>query len=127
MVLEEDARLRPIAIYDVLANNADRKGSHLLPVAGGHVHGVDHGVCFAERPKLRTVLWAWRGDPLGPAEIEVVRHVAAALGGPLRAELEKILSPAEVRATARRAAALLEAGRLPLPDPTRPALPWPPF
>jgi len=127
LVLAPDPRLRPVAVFDVLANNADRKGSHLLPLPDGHIHAVDHGVCFSAQPKLRTVLWAWRGQPLEPAEREVVAAAAEALAGPLGGELEEILTPEEVRATARRAERLLAEDRLPLPDPTRPALPWPPF
>lgn len=127
MVLAPDPRLRRVAVFDVLANNADRKGSHLLPLAGGHVHGVDHGVCFAVQPKLRTVLWAWRGQPLLPDEEAVVAGVARALAGPLRAELEQLLSAAEVQAIAERAQDLLEAGLFPQPDPWRPVVPWPPF
>ena len=62
MVVEEDPRLRPMAVFDAAVNNTDRKGGHVLPVAGGaHIHGVDHGVCFSTYPKLRTVLWGWRG------------------------------------------------------------------
>ena len=66
MVVEDDARLRRMAVLDAVMNNTDRKGGHILPVDGGrHVFGVDHGVCFSPVPKLRTVLWGWRGDPLG--------------------------------------------------------------
>jgi hypothetical protein len=127
LVLAPDPRLRRIALYDVLANNADRKGSHLLPLTNGHIHGVDHGVCFAVAPKLRTVLWAWRGQVLEPAEVETVQRVVVALDGSLSDELAEVLSPSEVRATRERAERLLEAGRLPQPDPSRPAIPWPPF
>jgi hypothetical protein len=127
LVLAPDPRLRRIALYDVLANNADRKGSHLLPLTSGHIHGVDHGVCFAVAPKLRTVLWAWRCQVLEPAEVEAVQRVVVALDGSLSDELAEVLSPSEVRATRERAERLLEAGRLPQPDPSRPAIPWPPF
>jgi hypothetical protein len=127
MVLAPDPRLRRICVYDVLANNADRKGGHLLPLPTGHVHGVDHGVCFAESPKLRTVLWGWRGEPLEPDEIGSVRAVCESVEGQLGAELTNLLAPAEIAAMGRRAEALLSAGRFPLPDPDRPALPWPPF
>ena len=61
MVVEDDPRLRRIAVFDAAVNNTDRKGGHLLPVPGGHVYGVDHGVTFSPVPKLRTVLWGWRG------------------------------------------------------------------
>lgn len=127
LVLAPDPRLRRVAVYDVLANNADRKGSHLLPLADGRIHGVDHGVCFAVAPKLRTVLWAWRGQPLEADEVETVERVATALVGSLGAELAEVLSPAEVRATRERAERLLATNCLPQPDPSRPAIPWPPF
>ena len=61
LVQTDDPALRRMAIFDAVVNNADRKGGHLLPVESGHVFGVDHGVCFAVEPKLRTVLWGWRG------------------------------------------------------------------
>ena len=61
-----------MATLDAAMNNTDRKGGHILPVDGGrHVHGVDHGVCFSTVPKLRTVLWGWRGTPFEPDELEV--------------------------------------------------------
>lgn len=127
MVLLPDPRLRRICVFDVLANNADRKGGHLLSLPNGHVHGVDHGVCFAEESKLRTVLWGWRGEPLERDELDAVRTVCDAVEGRLGAELRDLLTPAEIAALGRRAEALLRAGRFPLPDPDRPALPWPPF
>ena len=50
-----------MAVFDVLVNNADRKGGHVLPMADGHRYGVDHGVTFHADPKLRTILWGWLG------------------------------------------------------------------
>ena len=127
MIVSRDPRLRPLAIFDVLANNADRKGGHLLPVAGGHIYGVDHGICFAVEPKLRTVLWGWRGETLSEQESDAVGRMCEALDGDLGRDLESLLETDEVRATSRRAETLLKAGRFPQPDPSRPALPWPPF
>ncbi|HSH21257.1 MAG TPA: SCO1664 family protein [Candidatus Caenarcaniphilales bacterium] len=127
MVLAPDPRLRRIAIFDAIANNADRKGSHVLPVVGGHVHAVDHGVCFAEQPKLRTVLWAWRGELLTEEELAAVERAAQALDADLGAALHDLLARREVAATRRRVDTLLRRRRFPQPDPTRPAVPWPPF
>ena len=127
MVLAPDARLRPMAVFDVLVNNADRKGSHLLPQPDGHVYGVDHGVTFSDDPKLRTVLWGWRGQPLTESERDAVERIDGALDGWLGEELSELLSPAEVAAAGRRVRSLLRVGRLPQPDPQRPAIPWPPF
>ena len=128
MVVEDDPRLRRMAVLDAVMNNTDRKGGHILPVEGGrHVYGVDHGVCFSPVPKLRTVLWGWRGMPLAPEEMDGVRLIREALDGELGIALDGLLSRVEVRATARRAEALLASCRFPFPSPDWPAIPWPPF
>jgi hypothetical protein len=130
LVVESDPRLRRIAVFDAAVNNTDRKAGHLLPVPGGHVYGVDHGVTFSPVPKLRTVLWGWRGEPFTREESDVLRGLRAGLDsaadGGLGAVLRGLLDPIEVTATARRIDRLLEAGVFPQPDPRRPALPWPP-
>jgi uncharacterized repeat protein (TIGR03843 family) len=122
-----DPRLRRMALFDVIANNADRKAGHLLPVAGGHVYGVDHGICFSEEPKLRTVLWNWRSQHFSGDELEVLGRLRDGMDGPLGAELGALLAPIEVTATTARLDDLLRSGRFPRPDPDRPAIPWPPF
>jgi hypothetical protein len=128
MVVEDDPRLRRMAVLDAVMNNTDRKGGHILPVEGGrHVYGVDHGVCFSPVPKLRTVLWGWRGMPLAPEEIDGVRLIRDALDAELGVALEGLLSRVEVRATARRTDAVLASCRFPFPSPDWPAIPWPPF
>jgi uncharacterized repeat protein (TIGR03843 family) len=127
MVVEDDPRLRPIVLFDAVVNNTDRKGGHLLPVPGGHVFGVDHGVCFSPVPKLRTVLWGWRGQPIAEEELGVIAHLRAGLDGELGAALRELLDPIEVAATVRRCDRLLETRRFPRPSPTWPAVPWPPF
>jgi len=126
LVVGNDERLRRIAVFDAAVNNTDRKAGHLLPVVGGHVYGVDHGVTFSPVPKLRTVLWGWRGQRLSDDETTVLRGLAAALDGELGSRLRQLLDPIEVRATARRIDTLLLGGVFPHPDPRRPALPWPP-
>ena len=126
LVIANDGRLRRVAVFDAAVNNTDRKAGHLLPVPGGHVYGVDHGVTFSPVPKLRTVLWGWRGEPFTDAELDVLRGLRAGLDEALEATLTDLLDPIEVRATARRIDRLLEAGTFPQPDPRRPALPWPP-
>ncbi|HEV3486304.1 MAG TPA: SCO1664 family protein, partial [Vicinamibacterales bacterium] len=127
LIVADDPRLRRICLFDVLANNADRKGGHLLPAPGGHIYGVDHGICFAEDPKLRTVLWGWRGKQLTDEESVLVESVCSRLNTDLGESLAELLSPDEVLATARRASRLAGERRFPQPDPSRPALPWPPF
>lgn len=126
LVASSDPRLRAIALFDAVVNNTDRKAGHLIPVPGGHVYGVDHGVTFSPVPKLRTVLWSWRGEPFTPPELEVLRCLRGALEGSLGPELGRLLDRTEVAATTRRIDRLLATGVFPHPDPRRPALPWPP-
>jgi hypothetical protein len=126
LVMASDPRLRRIAVFDAAVNNTDRKAGHLLPVPGGHVYGVDHGVTFSPVPKLRTVLWGWRGEPLSAEELEVLRALRAGMDDALGATLRGLLAPIEVTAAGRRIDRLLEARVFPQPDPRRPALPWPP-
>lgn len=120
--------LRRMAVFDAVVNNADRKGGHLLPLPDGHVHGVDHGVCFSVEDKLRTVLWNWAGDPLPGEACAVLDRLAAELeGGRLGRELAGLLAEEEVAATRARVGRLRSIGRFPEPTGDWPALPWPPF
>jgi hypothetical protein len=127
MVVGDDQRLRRIAVFDAAVNNTDRKGGHLLPVTGGHIYGVDHGVTFSTVPKLRTVLWGWRGQSLAPDELDGLARLAEGLRGDLARDLAGLLSRGEIAATRRRVEVLLETRRFPLPRPDWPAIPWPPF
>ena len=127
MVVESDRRLRRIAVFDAAVNNTDRKGGHLLPTSDGHVVGVDHGVTFSMVPKLRTVLWGWRGQPFTPDEIAGLERLATGLRGDLARDLAGLLSRGEIAATRRRVDTLLTTRRFPLPRPDWPAIPWPPF
>jgi len=92
-----------------------------------HLYGVDHGVCFSDEPKLRTVLWAWRGKRFRPDELAVLVALRAALDARLGRRLAGLLAPVEVEATRQRLDELISAGRFPQPDPERPAIPWPPY
>ncbi len=126
LVVGEDPVLRPMAVFDAAVNNTDRKAGHLVVVNGGHVYGVDHGVTFSPVPKLRTVLWAWRGQPFADEELAVLHELRAGLDAALGETLGGLLDRIEVTATRRRLDRLIEAGVFPQPDPRRPALPWPP-
>jgi uncharacterized repeat protein (TIGR03843 family) len=119
--------LRRVAVFDVVINNADRKGGHLLPVASGHVYGVDHGVSFHVEDKLRTVLWQWAGRALPEDLQEVLRALRRDLDGRLGSRLGELLTAAEVRRTRARVDRLLSTRRHPEPSGEWPAVPWPPM
>ena len=127
LVHEDSAPLRRMAVFDLVTNNTDRKGGHVLAMPGGHRHGVDHGVCFHTDDKLRTVLWGWAGQQLSATERAGVECVLDGLAGHLRERLEDLLTVREVDAIERRCRRLLGRGRFPVPAGGWPAIPWPPF
>ncbi|MBC2934569.1 SCO1664 family protein [Nocardioides sp. zg-1228] len=128
LVHEDSDPLRRMALFDVVVNNADRKGGHVLPMPDGHRHGVDHGLTFHVEHKLRTVLWGFVGEPISPDEADGLRRLAAALDGALGAVLSGLLVDDEVATTVRRVARLLAAGEFPGPASSAyPVIPWPPF
>jgi len=122
-----NAKLRAMAVFDAVINNADRKIGHLLPSPGGHLYGCDHGVSFAREYKLRTVLWQWRGDPLPEAAVAVLERLRAELDGDLAGALREWLTAGEVEATAMRIRMLLKHRVHPYPPEDWPAVPWPPI
>ena len=123
----DHAGLREMAVFDAVVNNADRKIGHLLPVTDGHLYGCDHGVCFAEDYKLRTVLWQWRGKALPRRSVEVLRRLADDMAaGWLADELSKHLTRSEINAARSRVAKLLKHRTYPYPSEDWPAIPWPP-
>ena len=127
LIHEDSDALRRMAVFDIVVNNADRKGGHVLEMTGGHRYGVDHGVTFHQDPKLRTVLWGWAGEPLSDAEVAGVEGLLAALPAGLEDDLLHLLDPAELSRLRRRCQRLLSARRFPLPRGDWPAIPWPPF
>ncbi|MFY1631986.1 SCO1664 family protein [Solwaraspora sp. WMMB335] len=123
----DDPRLARMAVFDVLVNNADRKGSHVLTGPDGAVYGVDHGLCFHVDDKLRTVLWGWSGRPLPVGTEPALRQLADALAASTRDELAAWLTTAELAQLTARVEDLLAAGSFPQPPPQRNVLPWPPM
>jgi uncharacterized repeat protein (TIGR03843 family) len=112
--------LRRMAVFDLVVNNADRKGGHCL-LAEGRVWGIDNGLCFHTQSKLRTVIWDFGGTDI-PDELRGDLHRLAA--DPPQT-LEELLNPAEVAALARRAEAAARMATFPDPEPNSRAYPWP--
>ncbi len=128
LVHEDSAPLRRMALFDVVVNNADRKGGHVLPMPDRHRYGVDHGLTFHVENKLRTVLWGWVGEPFTVEERAGLERLATALVGDLGHTLSSLLAEDEVATTARRISRLLSRGAFPAPASSAyPVIPWPPF
>jgi len=127
LVHEDSAALRRMALFDIVVNNTDRKGGHVLAMPDGHRYGVDHGVCFHVDDKLRTVLWGWQGLPLADEEAGALGMLIDRLTADLGDELADLLTTAEITAVRRRLERLLGARRFPRPSSGWPAIPWPAF
>lgn len=129
LVHADDPRLQRMSVLDVILNNADRKGGHVLEGLDGTVYGIDHGICLHEEDKLRTVLWGWAGEPVPGHLVADVAELAERLetdGSALRVQLAEHITPDEIESLAIRAIVVAESATMPHPPGHRP-IPWPPF
>ncbi|MBS1848654.1 MAG: SCO1664 family protein [Actinobacteria bacterium] len=116
-----DAQLRRLAVFDLIANNTDRKAGHCIIDTHDHVWGIDNALCFHADFKLRTVIWDFAGEPIDANLIDdVVSLCECGLPDALTGRLE----PPEVAALLRRAAVVVRDGVFPH-DPTGRRYPWP--
>ncbi|MCL4867677.1 MAG: SCO1664 family protein [Anaerolineae bacterium] len=116
-----------IALFDLIINNADRKGGHVILDKKGHLWAIDHGVCFHADYKLRTVIWDFAGQPIPPALLQDIVCLAdqgEQKQAPLMAALGQLLSKNELKAMQNRVQHLLDLGSFPEPGPGR-HYPWP--
>ena len=122
----EDVWMR-VALFDVIANNADRKSGHCLFDAQDRVWVIDHGLTFHVEPKLRTVIWDFAGRALPSDLCGDVEHALIELErGRLRETLGELISAAETRVLKRRLRAVLDP-RWRFPEPSSAwSIPWPP-
>jgi uncharacterized repeat protein (TIGR03843 family) len=135
-LVERDA-LRPqlerICLFDLLANNTDRKGGHCLVSGpggarppdeegeGSHLWGIDNALCFHAEFKLRTVMWDFAGDPMPTG---LLADIDDFLADDLPDPLVELLDPIERDALRARATAARREGVFPH-DPTGRRYPWP--
>ena len=127
--------LRRMTVFDMLANNADRKAGHILTGsftesadAEEHagIYGIDHGVCFHSEAKLRTVLWGFGGTPIP----DVLCQAVATLHDQLLIvpnTLTALLDQEELAALISRTEDILATKTFTEPDPERMVVPWPVF
>lgn len=127
LIHEDSAALRRMAVFDIVVNNADRKGDHILAMPDGHRFGVDHGLTFHVDDKLRTVLWGWLGEALTLDELAGVERVRSQLLGQLGEKLAGLITGPEVAQLAARCDLLIAEPRFPAPRGGQTAVPWPLF
>ncbi|MEJ2756889.1 MAG: SCO1664 family protein [Anaerolineales bacterium] len=125
---EDKARTRAVALFDVVLNNTDRKGGHVIIDHDGKIWLIDHGVCFHVDPKLRTVIWDFAEMPLTPAEQTQLERLQQRLepDSELTHKLQHYLTQREIQAIAGRIEKTLKAGKFPSPSENRHSIPWPP-
>ena len=121
---EKDRQLlKPVVIFDLLCNNADRKGSHVFFEKGTHhLYAIDHGICFHEDDKLRTVLWDFSGQKIPDDLLSPLSGIKSLLPS-----LEPYLNRRELSALRARAESIAKKGVFPRQPRDRRAMPWPPL
>jgi uncharacterized repeat protein (TIGR03843 family) len=123
LVAEEPAahdELRRLAVFDLVANNTDRKSGHVLQGEDRRLWGIDHGLCFAEPFKLRTVIWDFAGERIDAGLLADIAPLAREVPEPVAEQLSR----AEAEALRHRVEEILDAGAFPH-DPTGRRFPWP--
>jgi uncharacterized repeat protein (TIGR03843 family) len=113
-------QLRAMCVFDIVANNTDRKAGHCLLGLDDKVWGIDHGVCFAADFKLRTVIWEFGGEPLP----DHLRAAIEPLIETIPLNIATLLSSDEVSALQERVQWLCEGGAFPI-DRSGSRYPWP--
>lgn len=121
----KEAKIRQLAFFDLLINNADRKFGHILINKTGEIFGCDHGLTFHKEYKTRTVIWQFAGVALNRMELAYLERLLAERES-ISVVMQEHISSSEVEAFFARAGELQGWGSFPFPDPKWPAVPWPP-
>ncbi|MDE2861689.1 MAG: SCO1664 family protein [Chloroflexota bacterium] len=126
---EAPEELEPIALFDCLSNNADRKASHCFRDTAGSIWSIDHGLTFHPDPKLRTVIWDFEDEPISASLLEQMERFVDSLHSEsgVAPQLHRLLDAEELSALSSRIRSLLRTGRFPPQDPYRRNVPWPWF
>lgn len=129
---EYATQLQQIVLLDIIINNADRKGGHLLlqerENLPDRLWAIDHGVCFHTEYKLRSVIWEFAGEPIPPEQMAALKAFQEKLAvdtDQIRTQLNTLLNTQEVMALLHRLRNLIDTAIYPIPGPGR-HYPWPP-
>lgn len=125
---DEFQTLRPVVLFDLLINNADRKGGHMIFGENGHLWLIDHGLSFNVEEKLRTVIWDFAGEPVPEELCVALKEFRQNLDPPseLLEALKEHLASDEIEALIARTNDLLPCKHFPYPPQDRRAYPFPP-
>ncbi len=123
---EEKGRLRPTVLFDIIINNADRKSGHILFGEDDHLWLIDHGLCFHDEEKLRTVIWDFTGESIPDELLDRVRLLRDQLGSEndVYDDLSQLLTRTELYKFRERIDQILRSPIFPSPGSGRP-YPWP--
>ena len=124
---ETHQRLRKTALFDMLINNADRKGNHIILDKDGHIRLIDHGLCFHSLPKLRTVIWDFSGEKIEDQLVADVEGLLQTLQSESETtvELSRLLKSEEIDALKSRILYIIKHPVFPSPDKNKRQFPWP--
>ena len=117
----------PIAMFDVLINNADRKGGACLLDAEGQLWAVDHGLTFNPLARRRTVMFEFNGTPYPEDLLDALNELLSSLengNDELRNKLSDTLDIHEIDSLIRRGKEMIEDRSFPILDPDW-NVPWP--
>ncbi len=117
----------PVAMFDVLINNADRKGGACLLDADDHIWAVDHGLTFNPMARRRTVMFEFNGTPYPEDLMKSLENLMGTLddaGSELRDKLSGALDEPEIASLIRRGREMVESRIFPHLDPDW-NVPWP--
>ncbi len=114
-------QLRRIAVFDLIANNTDRKAGHCLIDRNSHVWAIDNALCFHRHDKLRTVIWDFAGQRI---RAPFVDDICRFLDEGIDESLARWLSDHENDALIARAHNVVRAGTYPHDDSGY-RYPWP--
>ncbi|HEX9683184.1 MAG TPA: phosphatidylinositol kinase [Acidimicrobiales bacterium] len=103
-----------LTLFDLLSNQTDRKGGHILAGTDGRLWAIDNGLSFHVETKVRTVLWDTAGEAIPADDLGDMAGVAE---GDLPDSFDDLLSEGERARLVARAASILA-------DPVFPEPPW---
>lgn len=114
--------IKKMCALDFMMNNTDRKAGHCLLTNLNELVAIDHGLCFHQDYKLRTVIWRFEGDEL---DTKIKETVTNTIDSNKLAQLSNWLTPAEIQATIDRCEILINKNSYPIDETGGLRYPWP--